>query len=77
MHNYEQRVADNERDAKQAEESRRRSAEIQRQSLTVGVVLAAVGFVLGGITTASGMFICGYVAAAWVAVEGTRERPPK
>jgi hypothetical protein len=75
--NYERRVEENERWEKTSEESRRSTAELKRLALTVGVALGAVGFLFAGAEGAAALFFCGYVAAGWVFVEGTRKRPPE
>ena len=77
MDDYERRVEENERWSKMAEESRRSGAEIQRRAITVGVLLGAVAFVYAGVQAAAVLFVCGSVAAGWVAVESSSKRPPK
>ena len=77
MDDYERRVEENERWSKTAGESRRSGAEFKRLALTVGVALGAVGFLFAGAQGAAVLFFCGYVAAGWVFVEGTRKRPPE
>lgn len=66
MDNYEERVAQLERERIQSEKGRAVGAANQRRSLLVGLALGAVGYLIAGVGGAGVLFVCGAIAAAWV-----------